>query len=113
MPTVQRTSRTNRRSTKSELPTALPLGALRFALTINLRRSHTEVERQLRAKVYALQQQLAAGGGGAAMFGEGTVDAVEVEGIRREAELVSRNAAQLEAKVASLVRSHFRLQYSS
>ena len=75
---------------------------------MNLPRSHTEVERKLRAQVYALQQQLAAGGGGIVVAGEGTVDSAEVECIRREAERAARNAAQLEAKVASLVRFRFQ-----
>ena len=74
------------------------------ALTLDLLRSHTEVERKLRAQVFALQQQLAAGGAAVAVAGEATIDAVEVEGIRREAERETRKAAQLEAKVASLVR---------
>ena len=69
-------------------------------------RSHTEVERQLRAQIFAMQQQLAAGGGGggASTGGGGAVDSAEVEDIRLQAERASRNAAQLEAKVASLVR---------
>lgn len=66
------------------------------------------MERQLRAQIFAMQQQLAAGGGGggggASTGGGGAVDSAEVEDIRLQAERASRNAAQLEAKVASLVR---------
>lgn len=71
-----------------------------------VRRSHTEVERQLRAQVYALQQQLVAGGGGTTATTTCTIDSAEMEGVQREAERASRKNAQLEAKVASLVRLH-------
>ena len=86
--------------------------------TIN-EESNSEVERMLRAQIFAMQQQMAAGGGGGgggggsgssgSSGGGDSVDSAEVEEIRQAERTATRNAAQLEAKVASLVRENEEL----